>query len=99
MRHPIALKPKLAPTGVVDVDLIGAHTHASMHRDSMRGLCGCFGCLETFEVRIVKEWIDGGSTALCPFCGIDSVIGAESGYPIEGWFLLRMQEHWFGAAG
>jgi hypothetical protein len=29
-------------------------------------------------------------TAMCPKCGIDSVIGSRSGYPITGDFLKRM---------
>ena len=36
-----------------------------------------------------------GSTALCPRCGIDAVIGSESGYPVTKRFLERMQAQWF----
>jgi hypothetical protein len=48
----------------------------------------------------VTEWIpEHGSelvTALCPRCGIDSVLADASGYPVtDGTFLERMQEHWF----
>lgn len=35
-------------------------------------------------------------TALCPRCGIDSVIGSPSGYPVTPEFLGRTREHWFG---
>jgi hypothetical protein len=38
---------------------------------------GCYYCLETFESIKIKSYTDGGSTALCPFCGIDCVIGGE----------------------
>ena len=41
------------------------------------------------------EWIDDDNTALCPKCGIDSVIGTKSGYPITKEFLGQMQAHWF----
>jgi len=30
----------------------------------------------------IQDWTDDGDTALCPKCGIDSVIGSVSGYPI-----------------
>jgi len=41
------------------------------------------------------EELDG--TALCPHCGIDSVIGSASGYPVsEPQFLKAMHDHWFG---
>jgi hypothetical protein len=34
-------------------------------------------------------------TAMCPDCGIDSVIGSRSGYPITIDFLKRMHGRWF----
>jgi hypothetical protein len=36
-----------------------------------------------------------GQTALCPRCGIDSVLGSASGYPINREFLQKMNEYWF----
>ncbi len=65
-------------------------------------LCGCFDCLWMFQPTEIKEWVDEsvldgkGQTALCPKCGIDSVIGSESGYPITKEFLGSMQKRWFG---
>jgi hypothetical protein len=32
---------------------------------------------------------------MCPKCGIDSVIGNRSGYPIDKAFLEAMRSHWF----
>ena len=37
-------------------------------------LRGCFHCLAVFPGASVSAWIDGGETALCPRCGIDSVL-------------------------
>lgn len=34
-------------------------------------------------------------SAMCPKCGIDSVIGSRSGYPITPEFLRRMERRWF----
>jgi len=34
-------------------------------------------------------------SAICPKCGIDSVIGSRSGYPISIEFLRRMKARWF----
>jgi acetone carboxylase gamma subunit len=39
-----------------------------------------------------------GTTALCPYCGIDSVIGDKSGFPITKEFLEKMYQHWFGTS-
>ncbi len=82
-------------------DHIAAHRHSIYHASEIKSSerCGCFYCLEIFEPCAVKEWTDtdhpGSETALCPNCGIDSVIGSQSGYPIEKGFLKRMQRHWF----
>jgi NAD-dependent SIR2 family protein deacetylase len=36
--------------------------------------CRCFHCLKEFAAEEVSRWTDGGETALCPRCGIDSVL-------------------------
>lgn len=93
---------KLDPSGVVDIDLISAHTHSSNHRADLlqSQCCGCFDCLATFSAEAIKHWIDVvdgvGVTALCPECGNDCVVGSASGYSIEGHFLQRMHEYWCG---
>lgn len=38
--------------------------------------CGCFHCLKVFDTKEL-EWVDFGLTALCPYCGIDAVIGVS----------------------
>lgn len=58
-------------------------------------ICGCFHCLEIFEPNEITQWIDLGSTALCPYCNIDAVIGNSSGYLITKEFLKEMKRHWF----
>ena len=58
--------------------------------------CGCFYCLSIFSPSEIKEWIDDyEGTAVCPYCGIDSVIGESSGYPITKEFLSDMYQYWF----
>jgi hypothetical protein len=95
-------RTRIAPTGDVAADVLGAHTHSIDHRDQILAsrCCGCFYCLETFPPEAITEWtdrVDGlGVTARCPHCRIDSVIGSASGYTVERWFLAKMREHWFG---
>ena len=43
----------------------------------------------------IVEWIDEDDTALCPICGIDSVIADGSNLPITKDFLEAMQAAWF----
>ena len=74
-----------------------AHKHSSLHRNELRDseLCGCFYCTDIFDYKNIQDWVDGNDTALCPTCGIDSVIGSASGYPANKEFLEAMKKHWF----
>lgn len=76
-----------------------------MHRDELQRstICGCFYCCSEFEPGEIREWVDtseegAGQTALCPRCGVDSVIGSASDYPITPDFLGRMRAYWFSGA-
>jgi hypothetical protein len=87
---------------VNEPDYIRAHIHSSNHREELvkSDLCGCFHCLEVYNPAEITDWIDEdengiGLCALCPRCGIDSVIGSASGYPITKDFLRKMHQHWF----
>lgn len=91
-------------------DVVSAHKHSSNHRAEVLASekCGCFHCLATFKPEAIERWLDwpagtpageenaAGTTAMCPICNIDSVIGSSSGYPITNEFLVQMQQHWFG---
>jgi hypothetical protein len=48
-----------------------------------------------FTPDAIVKWVDRGKTALCPRCGIDSVIGEASGCAISLAFLERMKAYWF----
>ena len=79
------------------VDLIEAHKHSSNHREVVLAgsQCGCFYCCQTFSPETIREWIDAGQTALCPRCGIDSVLGDKAGLPLTQAFLGDMNAYWF----
>jgi hypothetical protein len=81
----------------MDSELKTAHHHSANHRrEIMRSeKCGCFYCCTVFEPSKIEEWVDDETTALCPFCGIDSVIGSASLFPITPEFLKRMNISWF----
>ena len=84
-----------------------AHQRSIGHRDEIivSEICGCFYCLHIFPPIEISEWCDVyadevggeqyGHTVLCPKCGIDSVIGSKSGYPITKAFLKKMNTRWF----
>jgi hypothetical protein len=81
-------------------DYIVAHEFSSNHKKKLikDSCCGCFSCCEIFDPALIKGWLNDkrDETAMCPFCGIDSIIGESSGYPITYEFLKKMNEYWFG---
>ncbi len=85
-----------------DIDYKKAHQHCIFHRKEIEAsnICGCFYCLAIFPSSSIEEWTDDdasgiGTTALCPKCGIDSVLGDRSGYTIEIEFLKKLHEIFF----
>jgi hypothetical protein len=74
-----------------------AHSKSSCHRSEIENsvLCGCFFCKKTFPPNKIVEWTDDDQTALCPVCGVDSVIGDGSGSQITKAFLTEMRIAWF----
>jgi hypothetical protein len=80
-------------------DLKRAHKLSIFNRPQIESstICGCFYCLEIFPSSSIEEWVDEEeNTPLCPKCGIDSVLGDKSGYPITPAFLQDMKVRWFG---
>ena len=57
-------------------------------------MVGCFYCKCIYSPSKIKEWIDGGETALCPKCGIDSVLPGFYGL-VSPEFLQSMYYKWF----
>ncbi len=81
-------------------DLKKAHGFCTGNADSLENdkVCGCFYCLKIFSPAEIVDWIkerNGGNTARCPYCGVDSVIGESSGFPINGEFLSQMRKYRF----
>lgn len=79
------------------MDVISAHQFSINHRTQIEASdrCGCFYCLAVFSPAEITEWVDQDNTALCPTCGIDSVIGSAFGLSITPEFLSTMHAHWF----
>lgn len=76
---------------------IAAHKHSSKHRAQLEAsnACACFFCFRKFGHAEIKKWVDAGQTALCPHCGIDSVLGNAS-VRIDDAFLRNMHQHHHG---
>ena len=83
-----------------------AHLASFANKKSLKKdkVCGCFHCLKIFDPKEIKKYIPergllsiitGESTAVCPHCGTDSVLGENSGFPITKEFLTEMKNHFF----
>jgi hypothetical protein len=79
---------------------VKAHRFSSSNRRfiPVSDTCGCFCCISILRPVQIYEWISGrdkkNDTALCPRCGIDSVIPSSSGFPITKEFLKQMYNYW-----
>jgi hypothetical protein len=63
-------------------------------------VCGCFFCLAIFSPTEIKEWheekrVGGGFTAICPKCGIDSILAESKEIKITAELLKEMHEEAF----
>ena len=78
-------------------DAKAAHALCTHHREALKNVdrCGCFYCKSIYDPREITEWIDRHDTALCPRCGIDSVIPDTKEYPLTTAFLKKMYHVWF----
>ncbi len=76
--------------------LKAAHKHCSRNHEAIQesALCGCFYCCQTFPADQVQKYTSPHD-ALCPKCGIDSVLADKSGLPLDAAFLEAMYEYWF----
>jgi hypothetical protein len=77
------------------------YSHSIRNEESIlkSNLFGCFHCISIFPVADVKlsEMMvekDGCKTAICPICGIDSVLG-DSTVEITAELLEKMNEYYF----
>ena len=60
--------------------------------------CGCFYCFAFFAPDMIDEWWDRGEdgkdpsplTAVCPYCGIDSVLPESADYVLDTQFIEAM---------
>lgn len=77
----------------VDQLILDVHSRCIRNREALQRVdrCGCFYCLAIFDPQEIEEWIEdeGGDTALCPRCEIDSVPPESGDYPLAEDFLRR----------
>jgi hypothetical protein len=81
--------PKLAVLKALHRE--SSHNRASLAESTE---CGCFYCKTIYKPEEIECWCDGGETAICPYCSIDSVIGNDT-IDICAEMLEDMYQRWF----
>ena len=75
------------------------HTYSYSNKQDIlsSNKCGCFFCNKIFDSKLISEpYINdiGGETAICPFCGVDSVL-PDSKIELSEELLEDMYHVWF----
>lgn len=55
----------------------------------------CYFCMEIYPAKEVIDFLATEDTALCPRCGIDSVLPDQSPYELTKENLLELHKFWF----
>lgn len=81
-------------------ELEAAHQASANHADDIddETECGCFYCLSTFKGADITDWIDDGSTANCPRCGMNAVLpdpALPNDLTLTDDLLADMNGYWY----
>jgi hypothetical protein len=53
-------------------------------------------CTSVYDARLVIDYTDNGQTALCPICGLDSVVGDACGIIIDETSISMLNDKFCG---
>lgn len=91
-RERIELPKRVDYNYLLEETSIYSRNHKDLLKQSTES--GCYYCCNFFPSSDVKEWCDDGETALCPKCGVDSVIpSVENELTLST--LKAMSKYWF----
>lgn len=57
--------------------------------------CGCVYCGSIFNPNEITKWTDENNTAICPYCGVDSVIADSDDIDLNHEFLEELHREYF----
>lgn len=85
-----------------DFPLMQLHLQTIGNADRVKraGQCGCFHCMNRFPAAEVQRFLpekDGGSTALCPRCGVDSVLSDQDTAALTDELIAEMNRRFFAS--
>ncbi len=92
----LTLKEKLPTRLDYNHDLEEAHKYSYNNKKLLTRFTdvACFYCISFYTVAEIKEWVNKATTALCPKCGIDSVIPNPDNLLNES-MLREMYQYFF----
>ena len=93
-KNPDSNDGKLSDFDYITLERASMHNRASLESDQK---CGCYYCNRIFHPREIKEWTDQGTTAICPYCGMDSVLRESSKFPITEEYLQKASRRAFAS--
>lgn len=73
------------------------HTYSAHNRSriAVAGKCYCFYCKAVLDSSEITDYADHGQTAICPKCGIDSIIPDSIDEPIDTKTVAELNQYWF----
>ncbi len=73
------------------------HAYRSHNKDliAKSEKCYCFYCKSVIKSSEIERYLDKEPTALCPKCGIDSIIPDAINEAVDESIISKMHEYWF----
>ena len=65
----------------MDDHLKDGYLHTIYNREEINNsrTCACISCMRFFKPDEIEAYADKGETGICPYCGVDAIIGDASG--------------------
>jgi len=81
-----------------DEDLLAVHRHTTHNREEIEHsqICYCICCRTFFKPEEIEDYTDRGTTAICPYCDCDAVIGEACGQKLTDVLLDNLHKKYFG---
>lgn len=74
------------------------HSHVLKNREEINNsrYCACGYCRKRYLATEIVKWVDRkATTAICPRCGVDAVLGDACGFELTDELLETIYKEWF----
>lgn len=77
------------------LDKLYAYRRANREAISRSQRCYCFHCQKVMEPREIREYVENGKTALCPYCSFDTILPDAIDESLDEAIIDEMHDYWF----